>query len=86
RRLKGMSVEEVNAAARKYLQTENFQAVFVTDDAEIVKAYLEQDEPSPMSYNSDPDKEVREADKTIRKIPVQPAKVRILSVQTMFQK
>ncbi|MEE8277730.1 MAG: pitrilysin family protein [Thermoanaerobaculia bacterium] len=86
RRLKGMSVEEVNAAARKYLQTENFQAVFVTDDAEIVKAYLEQDEPSPMSYNSDPDKEVLEADKTIRKIPVQPAEVRILSVHTMFQK
>ena len=86
RRLQVLTLEEVNAAVRKYLQSENFAAVFVSDNAAAVKAYLEADEPSPMHYNSAPEEGVLEADKTIEKIPVQPAEVRVVSVESMFQK
>ncbi len=84
-RLAAMTVDEVNAAARKYLQTADFEAVFVTDEAAAVKAYLEADEPSPMSYNTTPEAEVVEADKTIQGIAVEPAEVAVVPVAEMFE-
>ena len=85
-KLAGMTVDEVNAAIAKYLQTENFHGVLVTNSAADVQAYLEADEPSPMQYNTDPEPEVIEDDKTIQVIPVSPAGFRIIPVDDMFQR
>ncbi len=46
-RLKQMTVEDVNRAARKYLGTESFDAVVVTAGAAKLATALKQDEPSP---------------------------------------
>lgn len=85
RRLKQLTLDDVNQAIRSHLRTDNFHGVLVTADAEAVKSYLEADEPSPMEYNAPPEDEVIEADKSIHKIQVKPASVAIVSVQDMFQ-
>ncbi|HEX2252337.1 MAG TPA: pitrilysin family protein [Thermoanaerobaculia bacterium] len=84
RRLPGLKLEQVNAAAKKYLQTDHYQAVFVTDDAAEVAAYLKADAPSPITYGSDVPAEVLAADKTIQKVPVEPTAVEIVPVGEMF--
>jgi zinc protease len=85
-RLASMTVDDVNAAIRKYLQTENFHGVLVTNNAAEVQAYLEADEPSPMQYNTDPEPQVIEDDKTIEALAVGPAGFRIVPIDEMFQR
>ena len=85
-RLAGLTVEEVNEAVKTYVDTKSYEAVFVTADAAAVKAYLEADRPSPMTYNSAVGAEVTEADKTIEKIAVEPTKIEIVPVAEMFEK
>ena len=86
KRVKGLTLEQVNAAARKYLTTENYTAVLVTGDAAGLKDALEKDAPSPMTYNSPPKPEVAEDDKTIEKLPVKPTAIEIVPVEQVFQK
>lgn len=82
--LAGLTLEEVNAAVRKHLRTDRYQAVFITDEAAAVKAYLEADQPSPMTYGSDVPAEVLETDKVIQAIPVKPTEIEIVPVEEMF--
>ncbi|MEZ5330695.1 MAG: pitrilysin family protein [Thermoanaerobaculia bacterium] len=84
-RLAGLDVETVNAAVRKYLSTASYDAVFVTDDAAEVKAYLEADEPSPMEYNAAKPDAILEADKAIEKRKVEPTSVTIVPASEMFE-
>ncbi|AHM61391.1 peptidase M16 domain-containing protein [Flammeovirgaceae bacterium 311] len=51
--LERISLQEVNAAARKHLQTENMWVSMITDaeEAEPLKESLLQNKPSPMSYS-----------------------------------
>jgi len=83
--LRSLTVEQVNDAVRKYLQTANLQCVFVSDHAADVKAYLRADEPSPMHYNSAVSGDVLAADKVIEVLPVKPQAIRIVPVDEMFQ-
>jgi zinc protease len=85
-RLAVMTVEDVNAAIKKYLQTEDFHAVLVTRDASDVQAYLEADGPSPMQYNTAPEPEVVEDDKTIEVIKVAPDTITTVPIEEMFQR
>jgi len=85
-RLAEMTVDEVNAAIRKYFQTDDFHAVLVTNNAEDVKAYLETGEPSPMQYNTAPEPEVVVDDKIIEVVEVTPASITIVPVVEMFQR
>jgi zinc protease len=85
-RLKMMTVDQVNAAARKYLDPANFDAVLVTGNARQLKEVLEKDEPSPKKYASQVAPAVLEADKTIQALPVKPTKIEIVPVDRMFQK
>jgi hypothetical protein len=78
-------VDEVNAAVKKYIQTDDFHAVLVTNNAEEVKAYLEKDQPSPMKYNAPPEQQVLDTDVTIEKIKVEPTDIEIIPVAKMFQ-
>jgi zinc protease len=86
KRLKTMTLEEVNAAARKYLDPASFEAVLVTDNAQQLKDTLQKDAPSPKTYNSQVDPAVLEADKTITTLKVQPTKIEIVPVAQVFQK
>jgi zinc protease len=86
RRLKGMKLEEVNAAIKKYLGTDNYEAVLVTANAQGLKDTLQKDEPSPKTYNSQAPADVLEADKTIQVLKVQPTRIDILPVAQTFQK
>lgn len=86
RRLKEMTLDDVNTAIRRHLRSDRFHAVFVTGNAEEVRAYLEADEPSPMKYNAPPEDEVIKADKIIERIEVRPASIEIVPIEEWFQK
>jgi len=85
RRLGSMTVAEVNQAVKKYLRTVSYDAVLVTDDAESLKAAIEADEPSPITYESEKPEAILETDKSIRKLPVKPTAFEIVPVDEMFE-
>jgi zinc protease len=85
-RLKPMTVEQVNAAAKKYLDPASFSAVMVTSNAAQLKEALQKDEPSPKKYNTQAAPAVLEADKTIQALKVQPTKIEVVPVGQVFQK
>jgi zinc protease len=85
-RLKKLTVADVNAAIKKYLSTENYDAVLVTANAEQLKGTLQKDEPSPKTYNSAVAPDVTEADKTIVALKVQPTRIDVVPVAEVFQK
>ena len=85
-KLANMTVEDVNAAIKKYLQTDSFHAVLVTNNAADVQAYLEADGSSPMEYNTEPEPEVVEDDKIIDAIKVAPDSITIVPIEEVFQR
>lgn len=85
-RLKSMTVEQVNAAARKYLDPSSLAVVMITSNAEQLKDTLQKDGPSPKTYNTQAAAAVLEADKTIQSLKVQPAKIEVVPVAQVFQK
>lgn len=85
-RLKKMTVEDVNAAIKKYISTDNYDAVLVTANAQQLKSTLEKDAASPKTYASPPAQAVLEADKTIQAIKVQPTKVEVVPIAEVFEK
>jgi zinc protease len=85
-RLKTMTREQVNAAARKYLDSTNFDAVVVTGNAQQLKDILQKDDPSPKTYTNPVAPAVLEADKTIQALKIQPTKIEVVPVDQVFQK
>jgi zinc protease len=85
-RLRKLTLNDVNAAIRKYLSTDNYEAVFVTANAQQLKETLQKDEPSPKTYNSQVEAEVLEADKAIQPLKVRPTKIDIMPIGEVFQK
>jgi zinc protease len=86
RRLKTMTVDQVNAAVKKYLDPASFAGVIVTAKAQQLADTLKKDEPSPKTYNSQVSEAVKEADKTIQALKVGVTKTEIVPVDQMFQK
>lgn len=86
RRLRALTVEEVNAAVQRYLSTAAYQAVIVTDSAAALKAALETDAPSPMTYNAPKPPEVLAADERIAARKVAPTEIRVVPVAEMFER
>lgn len=85
-RLKKLTAADVNAAIKKYLSTENYDAVLVTANAQQLKETLQKDEPSPKTYNSTMAPDVLETDKTIQSLKVQPTRIDVVPVAEVFQK
>jgi len=85
-RVKKLTVNDVNAAIRKYLSTDNYEAILVTADAQQLKDTLQKDEPSPKTYNSQVKAKVAEADKTIVPLKVAPTRIDIVPVAEVFRK
>jgi zinc protease len=85
-RLKKMTVNDVNAAIKKYLRTDAYEAVMVTAKAQQLKDTLQKDEASPKQYNSQVEASILEDDKKIQGLKVQPTKIDIVPVAQVFQK
>lgn len=85
-RLKKMTVKDVNAAIKKYLRTDAYDAVMVTAKAQQLKDTLQKDDPSPKQYNSQVAEEILADDKKIQGLKVQPTKIEIVPVGEVFQK
>jgi zinc protease len=85
-RLPKLTVADVNAAIKKYLSTDNYEAVMVTANAQQLKDTLQKDEPSPKTYTSQVDAKVIEGDKIIVPLKVAPTKIEIVPVAEVFQK
>jgi zinc protease len=85
-RLKKLTLADVNAAIKKYLTTESYDAVIVTANAQQLKETLQKDEPSPKTYNSTVTPDILAADKTIQALKVQPTRIDVVPVAEVFQK
>jgi zinc protease len=85
-RVPRLTLDEVNRAARKYLQTEDFQAVLVTDRAAEMKAALEKDDASPKTYNAKVEDDVLATDRKLVDRKLHPASVEIVPVAQVFER
>ncbi len=68
--LEHMTVDQVNQALKKHLQTANLTIGIVTNGAEALKAALVSGAPSPITYANPKGPEVLEEDKTIATFPI----------------
>ncbi|MFY0608284.1 MAG: insulinase family protein [Cyclobacteriaceae bacterium] len=90
-KLANLTLEEVNAAAAKYLQTENMHITMITDaaEAEALKASLLQNKKSPMSYSNiikeSLPEEVFEADKSVEVYQMNVKEVSIQTPESLFE-
>ncbi len=84
-----LTVEEVNAAIRKYLQVDNLVIAMVTADAAGLRRALVSDAPSPIDYSPiQKPAEILAEDKEIEKYPlrIQDENVTIVPVNEMFER
>lgn len=82
-----ITLDEVNAAVRKYWQYGNMQLAIVTKDAGAMKEMLVNDVESPITYSSPKAASVLDADKEIIRFPleIKPENVKILEVTGLFE-
>src|SRR4029079_7979736 len=83
--LSKLTLEDVNAAMRKYWQTQNMEIVIVTDESEVngLAESLKADKPSPMSYSntlkSSLPESILKEDDIVSSYPVKVKEVRIVN-------
>ncbi len=84
-----ITLDEVNAAVKKHLQTQNVEIALVSAGAEELKQQIVSDAPSPITYPPDVTKsaEILEEDRAIERWPLAiPAEnVRVVPVKQMFE-
>ncbi len=87
-----LTMEDVNAAIRKYWQLQNMEIVIVTDESEVSKLVesLGNNKPSPMSYSNTlktslPENILKE-DATVATYPMKVLEVRIIKSSDTFKK
>ena len=87
RRLSELTVDDVNAAIRKYLGYDNLAIAVVTSDAEAFRDKLLSNQPSPPTYNAEVTADILAEDELIVSLalPVQPDGIRVVPVEQMFR-
>ncbi len=82
-----LTLDDVNAAIRKHLQTRDVKIAIVTGEAAALASAFETDAPSPMTYASPKPPEVLAEDGEIASfpVPIPEASVRIVPVDAMFR-
>ncbi len=87
RRLPALTVDDVNAAIRRYLQYDDLAVAIVTSEAEAFRDRLLANEPSPPTYNAAITDAIREEDEEIVSFPllINPDRVRVMPVEEMFR-
>jgi zinc protease len=85
--VKSLTRDEVNAAIRKHLQTENIQIAIVTGEPEMLQKQLTSDDPTPIEYDSPKPDDIVRADATIASLPlgIAASNVRTVPVDQMFE-
>lgn len=85
--MKELTVADVNAAVKKYLQTENMKIAIVTEHGAEMAAALAADAPSPIVYKSEKPAEVLAEDREIEKYPlhIPAANIRVTPVDSVFE-
>ncbi len=84
-KLAKLTLEEVNRAAKKYIQTENLVIVMVVPDAKRFKETLISGKPTPVNYGGiEKSKEILEEDKIIERYPLNIKEVEIVPVENLF--
>lgn len=86
--LDALTVEKVNAAIRKHVQTRNMWAVLITQDAEAMKKKLLEGVETNISYAGRQPKEVLDEDKIIASypIPVTPKDLATININDVFER
>lgn len=82
-----LTLEQVNAAIKKHLQTQNLKIVIVTSDGEKLKAELAASAPSPITYRTPKPDTVMQEDKIIETFPldIKAENITIVPVEKIFQ-
>jgi zinc protease len=85
--LSRLTLEDVNAAIKKYLATNRMRVVVVTKDAEGLRDAILANKPSPITYNSPKPQAIMDEDKVIEAYPidVRAGQVRITPVEQVFR-
>jgi zinc protease len=89
--LNKLTLEDVNAAIKKYWQTQNFYVTIVTDksEAEPLKKSLETNAPSPMSYSkvlaSSLSPDIVKEDKSVEGYPLNVKSVAVINSADTFK-
>jgi len=83
-----LTLDDVNSAIKKYWQYGNMQVAIITKDAKSLKEVLENDTPSPITYQTTKPESILNEDKEISAFPlnVKAENVRIVPVQDLFVK
>jgi zinc protease len=86
-RLPKLTVDQVNAAVRKYLKTDGIKVAIVAKNATGLSELLTTGKPSPIAYDTQGTPEdVLAEDKAIASFPLKDVSVRIVPVAQMFEK
>jgi zinc protease len=86
-RLPRLTLEEVNAAARKYLQPGGMKVAIVAQNAAELREILTSNQPTPIHYDTEgTPEEVLAEDQKIAVFPLQDVRVRIVPVEQMFER
>jgi zinc protease len=82
-----LTVEDVNQAIRRRLQTKNLQVVVVAKGCEELKKKFLSNAPSPMTYNSPKPADILEEDKLVErfKIDWDPNAIKVIPVDSVFE-
>ncbi|MDX1439620.1 MAG: insulinase family protein, partial [Rubricoccaceae bacterium] len=85
--LEELTLDDVNRALRRHLQSENMAAVVITPNAEEFRDALLADSPSPMEYASEKSDEIYAEDEVIQQYPLNlnESDVRVISVDDVFE-
>jgi zinc protease len=88
RALQDLSLEEVNAAIRKHLQTERLKIAIVTGEAETLRQQMASDAATPMQYKTPKPDAILAEDKEIATYPLGIAdeNIRVIPVEQIFEK
>ena len=82
-----LTVDDVNAALRKHIRSENIQIVGVAKDTDAITAALTGTAATPITYNSPKPQEVLDEDKIVERWPLQLRKedVTVVPVDAVFE-
>lgn len=88
KKIDALTLDQVNAAIKKYLNYKNIKIAVVTSNAEDFKDALVKDSPSPIKYVSPVGDKVLTEDKVIEIYPLKflADKIKIVKVDEMFEK
>lgn len=85
--LETVTLQDVNAAIKKYLQTDNMLIAIITSGAQQLAENLASNTASPITYSSPKDETILSEDKEIEvfPLPIKKEKIKILTLEELFK-